>query len=109
VSVKRARRLRQNSTEAEKKLWKALRNCGLAGAKFCRQVPVGPYICDFVCKDAMLVVEADGGQHNEVIDRYRTTQLIDKGYRILRFWNNDVVRSMEGVLVTICDSLEARA
>jgi very-short-patch-repair endonuclease len=72
-------------------------------------VPIGPYVCDFVCKDAKLVVEVDGGQHSEVVDRYRTRQLTNKGYRVLRFWNNDVTSNMEGVLVTISDSLGARA
>jgi len=76
------------------------------GAKFRRQVPVGPYVCDFVCKEAKLVVEVDGGQHNEVVDRYRTKQLTNKGYRVLRFWNNDVARNLDGVLLTVSDALE---
>ena len=109
VSVKRARRLRISSTEAEKKLWLALRNRGLAGAKFCRQVPIGPYVCDFMCKEARLVVEVDGGQHNDALDRYRTQQLVSKGYRVIRFWNNDVAGNLDGVLLTIGDAVEARS
>jgi BirA family transcriptional regulator, biotin operon repressor / biotin---[acetyl-CoA-carboxylase] ligase len=109
VSVRQARRLRRDSTDAERKLWLALRNRGVAGAKSCRQVPVGPYIRDFVCKEAKLIVEVDGGQHNEVVDRHRTRQLATKGYRILRFWNNDVTANMGGVLLTISDALERRS
>jgi very-short-patch-repair endonuclease len=108
VSVKRARRLWRNSTEADKELWPALRNRGLAGAKFCRQVPIGPYVCDFVCKEAKLVVEVDGGQHSEVVDRYRTRQPANRGYRVLRDWNNEVTSNMDGVLLTISDAVESR-
>ena len=88
------------------KLWLALRNRGVAGAKFRRQVPVGPYVCDFLCKEAKLIIEVDGGQHNETVDRYRTAQLVNRGYRVLRFWNNDVPTNMDGVLLTISNTLE---
>ncbi len=80
----------------------------MAKAKFRRQVPVGPYVCDFLCKEARLVIEVDGGQHNVRVDRYRTTQLRNRGFRVLRFWNNDVMTNLNGVLVTIADALEDR-
>ncbi len=106
MSVRRARGLRRHATDAEKKLWLALRNRGVANAKFRRQVPVGPYVCDFLCKEAKLIIEVDGGQHNEVVDRYRTQQLSNRGYRVLRFWNNDVMTNLDSVLLAIADSLE---
>jgi very-short-patch-repair endonuclease len=103
----RSRELRANSTDAETKLWNALRNRQIAGYKFVRQQPIGHYICDFVCREKMLVVEADGGQHleskrDEVRDRY----LGERGYRVLRFWNNDVLSNIEGVLTVIDEALE---
>lgn len=102
----RSRELRANSTDAETKLWNRLRNRQIAGCKFVRQEPVGRYICDFVCRDRMIVVEADGGQHleskrDEVRDRY----LGEQGYRVLRFWNNDVLLNIEGVLTVIDEAL----
>jgi very-short-patch-repair endonuclease len=103
----RSRELRANSNDAETKLWNALRNRQIAGYKFVRQQPIGHYICDFVCREKMLVVEADGGQHleskrDEVRDRY----LGERGYRVLRFWNNDVLSNIEGVLTVIDEALE---
>jgi len=100
--VKRARRLRRASTDAEKLLWQKLRARQLGGAKFRRQTPIGPYIVDFVSFEHKLVVEIDGGQHSASAERQhdtkRTTWLESQGFRVLRFWNNQVLTNLEGVL-----------
>lgn len=96
-----ARKLRRASTDAENRLWYFLRSRRLEGAKFIRQFPIGPYIADFACRDARLVIELDGGQHNEEVDAPRTAIIESFGYRVLRFWNNDVLQNTEGVLETI--------
>jgi very-short-patch-repair endonuclease len=94
--------LRANQTDAETVLWNRIRNRQIDGHKFARQVPVGRYICDFVCRERQIVIEVDGGQHNESAkDVVRDQFLITEGYRVLRFWNNDVLGNLEGVLVTI--------
>ncbi|MGO9546264.1 MAG: endonuclease domain-containing protein [Rhodomicrobium sp.] len=105
-----ARKLRSETTDAENRLWRALRNRRLSGYKFKRQVPFGPYIADFLCADAKLIVEADGGQHAESVDadRVRTEYFEQGGYRVLRFWNNDVLQNLEGVLETIAGELGDR-
>ncbi|WP_245409695.1 endonuclease domain-containing protein [Allosphingosinicella vermicomposti] len=105
-SVDRARGLRHNATEAEKRLWKALRE-SLGPAKFRRQVPVGPYFADFLSFSAKLIVEVDGGQHalQSEQDAARTHFLKSQGYRVLRFWNNDVLENTPGVLETIAAAL----
>lgn len=92
--------LRTNQTDAEKCLWHALRNRQLAGFKFRRQLSIPPYIVDFVCLERRLIVEADGGQHadKDVYDNARTEQLVKQGYQVLRFWNNEVLGNLEGVL-----------
>jgi len=91
----RARELRRDSTEAEHRLWSHLRNKSL-GVKFRRQHPIGPFIVDFFSLEAKLVVEIDGGQHDEDdkrrADESRTKFLEDRSYRILRFWNNEVLQ-----------------
>ena len=98
-----ARALRAGATEAELRLWYFLRDRRFAGAKFRRQVPVGPYIVDFLCVAASLVVEADGGQHAEraAHDEERTRYLESQGFRVVRFWNNDVMGNIEGVMEVI--------
>jgi very-short-patch-repair endonuclease len=94
--------LRQDSTPAENRLWYVLRNRGLAGRKFVRQVPIGPYIADFVCREIGLVVELDGGQHaTSTSDEVRTAYLNAQGYSVLRFWNNEVLENRDGVLSAI--------
>ena len=99
IPTTRCRELRNNPTDAEKKLWFALRNRQLLGVRFNRQVPIGHYICDFVARSARLVVEADGGQHaNSPGDASRTRFLENRGYRVLRFWNNDVLGNIDGVV-----------
>ena len=104
----RARLLRSRLTDAERKLWYALRNRRFAGAKFRRQVPVGPYVADFLCYEARLVIEVDGGQHAESTkDRRRDRWFAANAFRVLRFWNNDVHSNLEGVLMAIVDALGA--
>jgi very-short-patch-repair endonuclease len=101
-TIRFARSLRANQTDAETVLWNRIRNRQIDGHKFARQVPIGRNICDFVCREKKIVVEVDGGQHNESAkDAVRDRYLIVEGYRVLRFWNNDVLGNLEGVLITI--------
>ena len=100
--------MRADSTKAENVLWQALRNRQLEGLKFRRQVPLDGYIIDFVCFDARLIVEVDGGQHTPETDAIRTRHLEHEGYRVLRFWNNDVLANTEGVIMQISLSLRER-
>jgi lysyl-tRNA synthetase class 2 len=107
--VATARRLRRDQTDAERKLWFRQRDRRLAGWKFKRQVPIDRFVVDFVCADARLVVELDGGQHAECqSDESRTRVLDAMGYLVLRFWNNDVLGNMNGVLETIVMTLDQR-
>ncbi|HEX5507351.1 MAG TPA: endonuclease domain-containing protein [Pseudolabrys sp.] len=100
-----AKSLRQEMTDAERKLWFALRAHRLQGLSFRRQTPIGSFIVDFVCHDRRLVVELDGGQHVESkSDAERDRWLGSKGYRVLRFWNSDVLRNLAGVLEIIISS-----
>ena len=94
-----ARTLRTNLTEAERVLWYHLRAARLRGYKFRRQAPLGRYIVDFVCFEARLIVEVDGGQHVEQqeYDRQRTAWLEGQGFQVLRFWNTEVLGNVEGV------------
>jgi very-short-patch-repair endonuclease len=97
-----ARRLRVNQTDAEIVLWNRIRNRQIDGHKFVRQEPIGGYVCDFVCRERFLIIEVDGGQHSEsAADVVRDRRLAEGGYRVLRFWNNDVLGNLEGVLTTI--------
>ena len=108
LPVRRARRLRVNMTDAERKLWFALRDRRFINFKFRRQVPVGPFIADFLCYDARLVIEVDGGQHAESRrDARRDAWLAANHFHVLRFWNNDVLTNLEGVLTVILESLSA--
>jgi very-short-patch-repair endonuclease len=101
-----ARRLRINQTDAETLLWNLIRNRQVDGHKFVRQQPIENYICDFVCRERMLIIEVDGGQHNEsTADAVRDRQLSEAGYRVLRFWNNDVLGNINGVLEMIQTAL----
>ena len=106
-ATKLAQRLRNNATEAERRLWRCLSRRQLNGTKFSRQMPVGPYVCDFLCREHRLIVEVDGGQHcDSQTDKQRTAFLEREGYRLIRFWNNDVLENLEGVLTTIADALK---
>jgi very-short-patch-repair endonuclease len=103
-----ARRLRGDMTEAEKRLWSHLRAGQLDGAKFVRQYPVGNFVADFACRGARLVVELDGGQHAENgADAARTKLIEAHGFTVIRFWNNDVLGNMEGVLEEIRQALRS--
>src|SRR3954447_724302 len=108
-----ARRLRRARTPAEARLWSRLRNRGLAGYKFVRQEPIGPYFADFVCRESMLVVEVDGATRSteEELrrDANRTRFLEEKGYQVLRVLNHEVLTEFEGVLETIFLALRERS
>ncbi len=99
----RARNLRQLSTDAERLLWRRLRDRQLAGLKFRRQHRLGNFIVDFVCLEQRLILELDGGQHaiQQQADAHREAFLMGLGYRVLRFWNNEVLGNLDGVLQTI--------
>lgn len=103
----RARDLRRNMTDAERKLWRILRLRQVNGHKFRRQVPLGRYIADFVCHEVRLIVEVDGGQHDlsSSFETERTEFLEKEGYRVLRFWNNDVLANLDGVYDVIVAAL----
>lgn len=104
----RARQLRRDQTDAEKKLWSRLRARQLAGFKFRRQFVIGPFIADFCCFEQRLIVELDGGQHADQIgaDQKRSDFLLARGYRILRFWDNEVIENIDGVLQRIADEVD---
>src|SRR6266849_2047227 len=108
MSLRRARQLRLTMTDAERRLWATLRGRRLQGHKFRRQYPLGPFILDFVCIEHRLVIEADGGQHadNEA-DQRRTTWLEKRGWRVIRFWNNEILSNTEGVAEAILQALDA--
>ncbi len=110
MSVTRARLLRRNQTDAERRLWALLRDRRYHGAKFRRQVPVGPYVTDFCCFDAKLIIELDGGQHasdgGAERDLQRTAWLQQEGFRVLRFWNDEIFTNIEGVLTQIAAVLD---
>ena len=93
--------MRQRMTEAEARLWLHLRKAGIEGLRFRRQTPIGPYIVDFFCPQYRLIVEVDGGQHSDEVDRERDAWLAAQGYRVVRVWNNDVTENIEGVCAVI--------
>ena len=103
----RARKLRNQSTDAERLLWQHLRHKQINGFRFRRQFPIGAYIADFACIEAKLVVELDGGQHQEKAahDTRRDAQISNQGYRVLRFWNNQVFAETTAVLEVIVKEL----
>ncbi len=107
ISTERARALRRRSTCAEFLLWRHLRDRQLAGCKFVRQEPIGPYFADFLCRELQIVVEVDGGQHaDSAADARRDAAIRDLGYRTVRVWNNDVLGNIEGVLQMLKAELE---
>jgi 16S rRNA processing protein RimM len=101
--------LRQNMTDAEKCLWNHLRDRRFEDLKFRRQHPIPPYVADFFCEDLNLIIELDGGQHAPEIDQERTNFLEEKGYKLIRFWNNDVLANIEGVLTMIKEQVTSQA
>lgn len=97
-----AKGMRTNATDAERKLWSMLRAGRLGGLKFKRQVPIDGYILDFVCFEARLIIEADGGQHSESSrDARRDQHFIEQGFRTLRFWNSDILTNPDGVWLAV--------
>ena len=101
-AIPRARQLRRAMTDAETKLWKLLRGRRMLALKFRRQVPVGPYIADFLCIAAKVIVEADGSQHaDSARDMRRDAFLAGQGYRVLRFWNEEILNRPDEVMATI--------
>jgi very-short-patch-repair endonuclease len=102
IQRSRSRAMRGTPTDAELRLWRLLRDWRLNGINFRRQVPIGPYIVDFLCVGAKLIVEADGFQHADSHrDKVRDAYLASQGWRVLRFWNSEVLRNRESVLETI--------
>ena len=101
-----ARKLRRNSTDAENHLWYYLRARRFDGAKFIRQFQIGPHVADFACRELGLAIELDGGQHSPEADAPRTEVIEAFGYRLIRFWNNDVFENIEGVLEIIREELQ---
>ena len=103
----KARQLRRDQTDAEQRIWARLRDRQLCGAKFRRQHPIGPFVADFCCPQRKLVVELDGGQHADdvVADQKRSRFLEERSYRVLRFWNHDVLGNTDGVLERIAEAL----
>jgi very-short-patch-repair endonuclease len=99
----RARTLRAKSTDAEDKMWHFIRNRQLNGVKFVRQYIIEPYIVDFVCREKKFIIELDGNQHADAkeYDEERTIYLEAQGYKVLRFWNNDVLNNIDSVMAHI--------
>ena len=104
---RKARGLRQSSTDAERRMWSALRDRRLLMYKFRRQHPIGGFIVDFACTEYRFVIEVDGGQHaHNARDARRTAWLKSQGWKITRFWNNDVLSNTNGVVDTILRALQ---
>lgn len=97
-----ARRLRREMTPAERRLWEIVRKRQVDGHRFRRQCPIGPYVVDFACLEARIALEADGGQHlDSRSDAIRDAHLRKRGFRVLRFWNNEILANPEGVRAVI--------
>ena len=107
MSISNARTLRKNLTDAEKRLWQKINRRQIGSVKFRRQHPIGEYIVDFVCLERNLIVELDGGQHAAQVsyDKKRTAWLESRGYRVMRFWNNDVLSNTQGVVEKILGAI----
>lgn len=105
MTLSKAKKLRMAMTDAERRLWYRLRAHRFCGIKFKRQVPIGKYIVDFACLERKLIIEVDGGQHNEARDGVRSASLEQQGFRLVRFWNNDVLRNTTAVLETIAAAI----
>jgi very-short-patch-repair endonuclease len=109
-TTQNARQLRAAMTNAERRLWHSLRVRQIDGHKFRRQYPLGRYIVDFVCLERRLIVEVDGGQHSErhVEDAIRSQWLRNKGFCVIRFWNNEIMNNLEGVTTMIRQALQMK-
>ena len=99
--IEKSRQLRKNMTLQERRLWNIIRNRQIFGYRFRRQFPIGQYIVDFICREKKIIIEIDGGQHNEDIkiyyDNKRTEYLTTEGYKVIRFWNNEIDKNLVGV------------
>lgn len=99
--IEKSRQLRKNMTSQERKLWNIIRERRFFGYRFRRQFPISSYIVDFVCREKRIIIEIDGGQHNEIqnieYDNKRTEFLKSEGFQVIRFWNNDVDNNMDGI------------
>ena len=106
-----ARNLRRKQTDAERKIWRVLRGRQFENSKFRRQEPIGQYIVDFVSLERQLIIEIDGGQHNQQSesekDEIRTKWLEKKGFKVIRFWNTDVLLNIEGVAIRILEAINS--
>ena len=104
-----ARNLRKNSTIQERRLWNMLKNRRFYNLKFKRQQPIGNYIVDFICRDEKIIIEIDGGQHNTTenieLDNNRTAYLNSLGYRVIRFWNNEIYENIDGVITRLKEEI----
>jgi len=106
TAINGARQLRRLPTDAEKLFWQSVRNRQIAGAKFRRQWPIDQFIVDFVCLEAKLIVEIDGGQHADNLQDLRRTKILTgTGFRVIRFWNHDVLQNKAGVLEALMSAL----
>jgi very-short-patch-repair endonuclease len=109
--VPRARKLRRDVTDAERKLWRELHVLAMGDSHFRRQATIGPYFADFACHAKRLVIELDGGQHGDGLhaasDAKRDAYMQNSGYRVLRFWNNDVMQNIDGVMQVIAEAISA--
>lgn len=108
VADARPRQLRRNATDAEMRLWQAIRDRQLSGYKFRRQQRIGRYVVDFICHEARIVIEVDGGQHAVADEEERTRRIESDGYRVIRFWNNEVLTNLDGVLTAILQFMNRR-
>lgn len=108
ITAARARLLRSNMTDVERRLWGVMRGKQLGGCRFRRQHAIGAYIVDFACVERMLVIELDGGQHQEqkAYDDIRSRYLNQQGWQVVRFWNNEVLENMDGVIEVILKMLK---
>ena len=113
MNHERARELRRNQTDVERKLWYVLRGRRFCGTKFRRQQPIGRYLVDFICFEHKLIVELDGSQHGSddalAYDARRTAYLQSQGFQVLRFWNHEINANMDGVSETIARALPHHA
>ena len=112
-NLKNAKKMRSNMTPAETKMWRILRGKRFQDLKFKRQVLIGNYIVDFLCEDKKIIIEIDGGQHNEELniqsDNNRTHYLENNGYKVLRFWNDEVMKNINGVMEVIFREIEGKS
>ena len=108
MDTRKARKLRKNPTDAERRLWQELKRRQIGGVKFRRQQPIGNFIVDFVCFEPRIIVEVDGGQHAEQVayDEQRTRWLKAQGYQVLRFWDNEVLANTDAVAQAVFDAVE---